>query len=229
VAPGHLRTDHALPRTRRLIDTVARGALPLLVLTACVVPFAPAAPARGVVAEPPLDESSDASSPVAVAAIEDVSEAPPPVAVAATGEQVSPSESYVPEAEPTQPARDLEVRLQGGGRATIDAIEDGQLVRSMAAFAGGEAAPTPTGTFAVQAHVESLTTTMWAATSGHEWMLPYFVQVDGDVGIHGPKIDLRSGRPVPGPSSGCLSPSLADSVWLYDWAVPGTPVHITRI
>jgi squalene synthase HpnC len=116
----------------------------------------------------------------------------------------------------------------GGGRATIDAIEDGHVVRSMLAFAGADSAPTPTGSFSVQAHVVSLTTDMWAAKSGHEWQLPYFVQVDGDVGIHGPKIDLRTGQPVPGPSSGCLSPSLADSVWLFGWAETGTPVHITR-
>jgi lipoprotein-anchoring transpeptidase ErfK/SrfK len=151
-----------------------------------------------------------------------------PVAVATSGEQGWLAGGYLAETAPPLPVRALEVRLQGAGRATIDALEDGQVVRSMPAYAGGATAATPTGTFAVQARVESLTTNMWAAKSGHEWQLPYFLQVDGDVGIHGPKIDLRTGLPVPGPSSGCLSPSLEDSVWLFGWAAPGTPVHITR-
>ena len=235
------RTNH------RFIGTALGVLLPStwLVLAACVAPVAAAegaaaAPVRYVDATDGLnlraapggdvrDTLPDRAAVTLLApAVDRGGEAWYPVAVAATGEEGWLAGGYLANTAPARPARAVEVRLQSAGRATIDALEDGQVVRSMPAYAGAATAPTPTGTFAVQARVESLTTNMWAVKSGHEWRLPYFLQVDGDVGIHGPKVDLSTGLPVPGPSSGCLSPSLEDSVWLFSWATPGIPVHISR-
>ena len=246
--PGHTFLDDTWRRTRRHIGPVARKALLPSMFLAVAAYMAPAAsaestamlPVRWVAAPEGLNlraapdgairDTLPNRSAVSLVAlpIDQDGETWYPVAVASTGEEGWMAGRYLADAPPPRPARSLEVRLSGGGHATIDAIEDGQVVRSMPAFAGADSAPTPTGSFRVQAHVLDLTTDMWAAKSGHEWQLPYFVQVDGDVGIHGPKIDLRTGQPVPGPSSGCLSPSLADSVWLFGWAETGTPVHITR-
>lgn len=250
--PGYTFTDSlddTRRRTQRLIGPATRKALlPTLFLglAACLAPAASAesvaaVPVRWVASAEGLNlrdrpggavrDTLPNRAAVSLLALPIDQDGEPwyPVAVAATGEEGWLDARYLANAPPPRPARSLEVRLSGGGHATIDAVEDGQVVRSMAAFAGADSAPTPTGTFAVQAHVESLTTNMWAVKSGHEWQLPYFVQVDGDVGIHGPKIDLRTGQQVPGPSSGCLSPSLADSVWLFGWADAGTPVHITHV
>jgi L,D-transpeptidase catalytic domain/Bacterial SH3 domain len=241
------RVAHARRTNHRLLRTALGVLLPStwLVLAACVAPVAAAegaaaAPVRYVDATDGLnlravpggdvrDTLPDQAAVTLLApAIDQGGEAWYPVTVAATGEEGWLASRYLTDTAPVRPARTIEVYLQGAGRATIDALEDGRVVRSMPAYAGAATALTPTGTFAVQARVESLTTTMWAAKSGHEWRLPYFLQVDGDVGIHGPKVNLSTGLPVPGPSSGCLSPSLEDSVWLFGWAAPGTPVHISR-
>jgi lipoprotein-anchoring transpeptidase ErfK/SrfK len=240
------RIAHTRRTNHRVIATALGVLLPTtwLALAACVAApaaaeAATAAPVRYVDATDGLnlrsapggdlrDTLPDRAAVTLLApAVDQGGETWTPVAVAATGEEGWLASRYLADTAPVRPARAIEVRLQGAGRATIDALEDGHLVRSMPAYAGAGTAPTPTGTFAVQARVESLTTNMWAARSGHEWRLPYFVQVDGDVGIHGPKIDLRTGQAVPGPSSGCLSPSLEDSAWLFTWATPGTPVHVS--
>lgn len=123
-------------------------------------------------------------------------------------------------------ARSLAARVQPGAYAVLYAFEGERLVRVMPARSGGPADPTPRGDFRVLERSGTIRTTIYRRRIGHEWILPHFVQFQGDYGIHGPMMDERTERAVDEATAGCLMPSAEDAAWLFGWLQVGDPISI---
>ncbi len=113
--------------------------------------------------------------------------------------------------------------------AVVQIFEDGKVA---ATFNGrsGSGAPgeeTPSGYYRVTAHLGTIHTALYRATYGHEFILKYFLQFQGDYGFHAYKINDQTMRVEPDATHGCIAFSEADAKRLYDWATEGTPIRIT--
>jgi lipoprotein-anchoring transpeptidase ErfK/SrfK len=108
---------------------------------------------------------------------------------------------------------------------TMTLYENGRAIRTIAVATGVAAAPTPTGTFAVQYKAQQMRFRGVNPDGSHydipdvHWVMPFW----GDYTIHGAYWRPQFG--VPG-SDGCVSMSDADAKSVYIWADVGTPVTI---
>jgi hypothetical protein len=111
------------------------------------------------------------------------------------------------------------------GRQTMTLYENGRAIRTIAVATGVAAAPTPTGTFAVEYKSPQMRFRGVNPDGSHydipdvHWVMPFW----GDYTIHGAYWRPQFG--VPG-SDGCVSMSDADARSVYVWADVGTPITI---
>jgi len=120
-------------------------------------------------------------------------------------------------------------RYRRGRMITVDlssqrlvAWENGRPVYSFRVSTGKRAAPTPTGTYAVQTKLRS--TTMRSRRWGYNVAnVPYTMYYSGGYAIHGAYWHNRFGTRV---SHGCVNLPVSQARKLYSWASVGTPIVV---
>ena len=122
--------------------------------------------------------------------------------------------------ETTSLARHIDVNLSTQ-RATL--YENDQVVYSWAVSTGTSATPTPTGNFAVFAHVRMQDMGCGPTSSYCTEDVPWVTYFAPDIAFHGTYWHNNFGNPM---SHGCVNMPNSQAQFVYEWAPNGTPVSV---
>lgn len=113
--------------------------------------------------------------------------------------------------------------------ATVSLYDGEKLVGTMRGFGGVQGDPARrslTGSVKIIAHLGTVHTGIYRHKLGHEYYLPYFMQLKGNYGFHAYPVNDRTRKAEPGPTYGCVALPEEDAEALYQWARNGTAVQI---